>query len=1667
MLQLAAIGVDDIYLTGNPQITMFKMVYRRHINFSIFDDYILTKSGGNFSSKTIFNIERKADLLHKTYLLVEIPKILLKKFPPTFKYISNILNSYGIIWTYSNNDDDLVTLTIYNNSIIDQINIDITLIINNYNFFVNSIVLSSDSDKVITGAYDFLSRLTDTTDTDHDQTIIDIKSNITNGRNISMSLFYKMITMYIKEYTSDSILSFYPSNDIYTVASKDIMIYSNEFKELLINKGILLGILTAYTYDTLIYNTEDDSAINTIDNHTSIPLFNGILDRGTNLKSKIIPFKLYNSDDIRYLHYITFLNNITRILIVSDETEIKFDAKYATILKGTDISISDDNISKLTPELLSIDESILFYHIMDTDITNFIVYQYNLGENTKVYFDNNIGKVYDIANKYYENIPVIRDNIDKTDAYKIYKTYMQNVIENDIANNKIKSAQHAILIADIIKYNIDINIRYNFNQISNALTILYNATRDNIDSYILSFYKSFTFSSTTGVYTPAVGSSFVPIIENTSENLNDNFSSILNIVFAIPTSEGILVKNFFNEYIQIQIDNFITSCQNQMRSINYDTYMDYYKIWSRLLFQSGNTLLETYTNVNNNVVPDTSVFGKIAFMNYIPFLVAKDIPNMIFDTFETYGKTIFIDIGSDTTDNSTNYDNFIQLIDFRDSIDDTIKQITKKEIYERIINNVFVETISGTDQITNNNYFSELQETYATGTTYLICCSLRPDSFLSKYSTQDSDGYLVDISSDPKDLIYLPIEWLTQTYYQIFKAKIDTYVDSLDISSTNKTTGKTLLNGIVMNIINCFIIHSDIPKFSDYQNNKFSMLGLIKETNSTFQKYKKTIASSEIITATPQYSDAISSIWYQTQKKFIQLYNELYNDTIISDSYYEENLGNIMGYLHDHIKSVIIGDDIENTVNPYYDSDNEYTDIILDTIKESVNTITEIYPAVNTKGFDFYRLTNLGDPDVSTTKAYNITIFMKDYIALYSYILEYYNKHKTILQIKNDSNGLLYKDDLENTKTRRKDTFLFDRSNIINEYLSVHEKIKYIDNNSDIDDVVKTTLTELIDNTQIYWNPYSNNNGVYGVLDSIYNEDLIGNIYTTIIKIDTLPDGKNTEDYIDYQSNPFDSFCLHDWYYNIAISNIITYERLDQIKAIFISLIYETDNVTPKITSQILTKNKNLSKLYSDETKISFANITYVAWFFFDLVIESLILNTKIPFDNMIMTINNDATNTINKLNELFKSYIEIYLKKYKKISELQSTTPIDKINGFYQFFDIENTDDNTDIIYYKESIHGKYIVNAKLEIRLLDIINTSPPMFAWVKELGHKIIKEIDITIGGQQIDIHTSELLHFIYQLNKDENQERGYNMMIGNTEDMITLSHLQRDTTLLYIPLRFWFCKHVGNSLPLLNLLYSDIVINVKINDLSNLLYIDHDSYLTKQPKLKCKLLGQYIYLDEDERAKMANSKLEYLIEKYNYNGEQIYSNNNLLAPGANIVSGNEFMDINIIDPIAVLNIKISDPIKYLIWYIKFRDKKTEQPIDILDWNRFGFSVRDINGNMINMNPIISQMHLKIMGVTREQAREENYFTHVIPYNKLVPSLKEGHYMYSFANYPLILQPTGSANYTEIEDSVIIIRFTDNLIKKLLENENLEATIELWGCAYGIFRVLSGFGAMAFYK
>jgi hypothetical protein len=75
LMQLVAYGAQDIYLTGNPQITFFRIVYRRHTNFSLESIENTFSGAADFGKKVTSTISRNGDLVHKTYLQVTLPTV--------------------------------------------------------------------------------------------------------------------------------------------------------------------------------------------------------------------------------------------------------------------------------------------------------------------------------------------------------------------------------------------------------------------------------------------------------------------------------------------------------------------------------------------------------------------------------------------------------------------------------------------------------------------------------------------------------------------------------------------------------------------------------------------------------------------------------------------------------------------------------------------------------------------------------------------------------------------------------------------------------------------------------------------------------------------------------------------------------------------------------------------------------------------------------------------------------------------------------------------------------------------------------------------------------------------------------------------------------------------------------------------------------------------------------------------------------------------------------------------------------------------------------------------------------------------------------------------------------------------------------------------------------
>jgi hypothetical protein len=97
LMQLVAYGAQDVYLTGNPQITFFKTVYRRHTNFAIEAIEQTFQGTADFGKKVTCTISRNGDLINRIYLQVQFPALSVS----SVWYDAPAARPFSVAWTNS------------------------------------------------------------------------------------------------------------------------------------------------------------------------------------------------------------------------------------------------------------------------------------------------------------------------------------------------------------------------------------------------------------------------------------------------------------------------------------------------------------------------------------------------------------------------------------------------------------------------------------------------------------------------------------------------------------------------------------------------------------------------------------------------------------------------------------------------------------------------------------------------------------------------------------------------------------------------------------------------------------------------------------------------------------------------------------------------------------------------------------------------------------------------------------------------------------------------------------------------------------------------------------------------------------------------------------------------------------------------------------------------------------------------------------------------------------------------------------------------------------------------------------------------------------------------------------------------------------------------------
>lgn len=159
---------------------------------------------------------------------------------------------------------------------------------------------------------------------------------------------------------------------------------------------------------------------------------------------------------------------------------------------------------------------------------------------------------------------------------------------------------------------------------------------------------------------------------------------------------------------------------------------------------------------------------------------------------------------------------------------------------------------------------------------------------------------------------------------------------------------------------------------------------------------------------------------------------------------------------------------------------------------------------------------------------------------------------------------------------------------------------------------------------------------------------------------------------------------------------------------------------------------------------------------------------------------------------------------------------------------------------------------------------------FAWVERIGNTMMEEIEFTIGGSVIDKQYGTWLNIWYELSRIESQDKGYNVMIGNTQEMTELSSSDKIST-LYVPLKFFFNKFNGLAVPVVALQYHDVRVNIRLKEVKELV-VKEVNAVTSASISEISLITNFVFLDSDERKRFASSAHEYLIEQVQFLGSE---------------------------------------------------------------------------------------------------------------------------------------------------------------------------------------------------
>ena len=372
-------------------------------------------------------------------------------------------------------------------------------------------------------------------------------------------------------------------------------------------------------------------------------------------------------------------------------------------------------------------------------------------------------------------------------------------------------------------------------------------------------------------------------------------------------------------------------------------------------------------------------------------------------------------------------------------------------------------------------------------------------------------------------------------------------------------------------------------------------------------------------------------------------------------------------------------------------------------------------------------------------------------------------------------------------------------------------------------------------------------------------------------------------------------------------------------------------------------------------------------------------------------------------------------------------------------------------------SRNGDLIHDCYLEVQLPTLKATNAGQLCdknWTNSIAHALLEKMEVEIGGQVIDKQYGEWLEIWSELAIPECKRRGYNDLVGKYDSYCGTINNGAVNKTLYVPLQFWFCRNPGLALPLIALQYHEVKFAFEFRQLAQL-YGSYNVEGDSGTSLKStKLWVNYIYLDTDERRRFAQVSHEYLIEQLQHTGS------------ATLDAGTSSQAVNL---------NYNHPVKSLYWV--FRDSTNENankaPVGAGTgsrnnrWMSFAPRLITASGRRTNnddsdvTNLPFTSFKLQLNGHDRFTERNESYFRKVQPHRYHTRCPDKYVYMYSFGLKPEEHQPSGSCNFSRIDNAVLNCKRGNGSST----GSDVAGKLLIYALNYNVLRIMSGMGGLAY--